>query len=244
MEFVQEEQSGVVAGRQLLACGLNDADIRRKIRRRELSVIHPGVYVDHTGTPTWLQRAWAAVHYAWPAALGGESALRAVEGPGRIKQETIHVVISRHRRVRPQEGIEVHRQADLEAGVLWNVGPPRLRYEQATIDVALAATSQLETIGVLARACGTRRTTAARLARTVGQRSRVSGRDWLLKVLDDVAGGTCSVLEHGYLRGVERAHGLPRARRQVRAVGASGVVYRDVEHPGLLVELDGRLFHD
>lgn len=56
--------------------------IARMVRRRELAVVHPGVYVDHTGTLTWKQRAWAAVLLTWPAALSHDSAVRAGEGPG------------------------------------------------------------------------------------------------------------------------------------------------------------------
>jgi very-short-patch-repair endonuclease len=64
-------------------------------------------------------------------------------------------------------------------------------------------------------------------------------------VLDDVAEGACSVLEHGYLTRVERAHGLARPRRQVVSRSQAGLVYRDVEYAGgLVVELDGLLFHD
>ena len=63
-------------------------------------------------------------------------------------------------------------------------------------------------------------------------------------MLDDVAAGTCSTLEHAYLDRVERAHGLPTADRQVRA-SAKGTVYRDVEYEPYLfiVELDGRIGH-
>ena len=35
--------------------------------------LHPGVYVDHTGEPSWLQLAWASVLLCWPAALAGHS---------------------------------------------------------------------------------------------------------------------------------------------------------------------------
>ena len=54
-------QHGVVSRAQALARGLAPHDLRRLVRRRELAVLHPGVYVDHTGEPTWLQQAWAAV---------------------------------------------------------------------------------------------------------------------------------------------------------------------------------------
>jgi hypothetical protein len=64
-------------------------------------------------------------------------------------------------------------------------------------------------------------------------------------VLNDIAEGTCSVLEHGYLTQVERPHGLPRGRRQARGTGRAGRIYRDVSYPEPFeVELDGRLFHD
>ena len=44
---------------------------------------------------------------------------------------------------------------------------------------------------------------------------------------------------------MERAHGLPRATRQSRSTASVGVCYRDNEYGGrLVVELDGRLFHD
>lgn len=78
-----ELQSGVVARRQVLAAGQTDNDIRRRLRRRAWAQVHPGVYVDHTGALTWLQRAWAAVLFAEPAALCHDSALRADDGPGR-----------------------------------------------------------------------------------------------------------------------------------------------------------------
>lgn len=59
-------QDGVVSRRQALAHGATPADLRRLVRRREWSRLHPGVYVDHTGPPTWQQRAWAAVLFAAP----------------------------------------------------------------------------------------------------------------------------------------------------------------------------------
>jgi hypothetical protein len=50
-------QAGVISRRQALSAGLEPHDVRRLLRRREWALLHPGVYVDHTGTPSWLQRA-------------------------------------------------------------------------------------------------------------------------------------------------------------------------------------------
>lgn len=100
----------------------------------------------------------------------------------------------------------------------------------------------MEALGLLAAACTARRTTPERLLHRLEARGRIARRVWLNAVLDDVAQGTCSVLEHGYLHRVERAHGLSGARRQVRSSLRGGTVFRDVEYDGgLIVELDGRL---
>lgn len=232
------QQSGVISRRQVLDAGLQDHDIRRLLRRRQWARIHDGVYVEHTGPLTWLQRAWAAVLYAAPAALCLESAL---SEHGSV----IHVAVSRGRAMLVEpDGVRIHHLAHLDERTLWNVSPPRLRYEDAALDVACRATSEFEAVVVLADACQSRRTTAVRLQQTLEARRRIPRRRWLKAVLADIATGTCSVLEHAYLRRVERAHGLPRPVRQQRAESSVGICYRDTQYGRLVVELDGRPFHD
>lgn len=239
------DQSGTVARRQALAAGLAPHDLARLLRRRELAVLHPGVYLDHTGEPSWVQRAWGGVLACWPAALAGSSALRAVEGPGARRTESrVTVVVDHRRTVRGPSGVDVVRCRRLHERVQWNTGPPRVRYEEAVLDVASSARSPLDAVAELAAAVQERRTTADRLAQRLAGRSRCPSRAFLSSVLDDVAQGTCSALEHGYLTRVERPHGLRGARRQVRERLGPGLVYRDVVYDaGLVLELDGGLFH-
>ena len=45
-------QDGVACRRQLMAAGCAPADLERMLRRRELTRVLPGVFVDHTGVPT------------------------------------------------------------------------------------------------------------------------------------------------------------------------------------------------
>jgi hypothetical protein len=240
------DQSGVASRAQLLAAGLAPHDIARLVRRRELTALHAGVYVDHTGEPTFLQRCWGGVLLLWPAALAGETALRAAEGPGsRRRDQPIRVAVHRRRRVVARDGLEVVRTDRVDEQVLWNVGPPRFRYEEAAVDVAAEAVSDFAALDSLSRAVQSRRTTAERMLASARSRTRLGRRAWIESVLLDVAAGTCSVLEHGYLHWVERPHGLGDPRRQVVDRLGAGSVYRDVVHPcGLVVELDGRLFHD
>jgi hypothetical protein len=171
--------------------------------------------------------------------------MRAVEGPGRRRDEsTIEVAVELDRRVADRPGLRVHRMAHASDRSLWNLGPPRHRYEDAVLDVALAASTDFGAVSVVADACGGRRTTAMRLIRAFDDRERSPRRQFLRGVLVDVSEGACSVLEHAYLVNVERAHRLPRAQRQQRADASLGVIYRDVSYDDLDLELDGRLYHD
>jgi hypothetical protein len=242
-------QSGVIARRQLLAHGVGPAGIERALRRRDLVRIVPGVFLDHTGEPTWLQRAWAGVLYAWPAALGGHSALRAVAGPGwrhHDDQRPAHVAVDVRRTVRPQAGVRPVRVTGLDQLVLWNTGPPRVRPEVAAIAVVAEQSDPIRRIALLADLWQGRHTTPPRLLAALDATPRVRDRIWIRRILTDLGEGTCSVLEHTYLTRVERAHGLPCGRRQFGRITAQGLTLRDVayERFGLEVELDGRLFHD
>ena len=249
-------QNGVVSRAQALGLGLQPHDVRRLLRRRDLTPIHPGVFVDHTGEPSWVQRAWGAVLACATSegrsgsdlgsALFGASAMRAADGPGRDGSDDwpIRVAIPRERRVVPPRGVVVVRTFGMDHRVQWNLGPPRMRYDEAALDVALEARHEFAAIGAVSRAVQGRHTTAARMAAVLDGRARAPRRDFLAGVLRDVADGSCSVLEHGFTTLVERPHGLPVAIKQQRVGTASGIVYRDATYGERLVELDGRLWHD
>lgn len=249
LQQLLSRQDGVIARRQALAAELTDNDLRRRLRRREWAVVEAGVYVTHTGPLTWRQRAWAAVLALWPAALCHDTAIRAADGPGRRDFEDaapLHVAVDRDRSFRTvPESVVLHRLADFDDKVQWNLAPPRVRIEEAVLDVAAEAKTDFGAIAALANAVQSRRTTAQRLAAALAERKRVGRRAVMAGALADIGEGTCSLLEQGYLDRVERAHGLPQGQRQVGA-SASGPIYRDVTYGAqcLVVELDGRQFHD
>jgi hypothetical protein len=238
-------QSGVVSRRQLVDLGAAPRDIRRMLRRGELFRVHPGVYVNHNGPLTWDQRAWAAVHAHWPAALARQSAL-----PSPTDDGPIHVAIDRKRTVQSLPGVVAHRTPDLAGRVLWVRSPPRVSLEHAAIDVAATKSDLLARFRVFADAVQTRLTTAAAIAEVLKRRHAVPDREVLLELLDDLACGACSVLERDYLL-LERRHGLPTSasegthRQRPAKVGESRA-YRDVDYQpyGVKIELDGRPFHD
>ncbi|NYG59128.1 hypothetical protein BJ980_002051 [Nocardioides daedukensis] len=255
------EQDGVISRRQAHTLGLQPHDLERLVRRRVWARVIPGIFVNHTGPPSWQQRAWAGVLHFEPAALAGASALQVVDGagwqPGPSRQRAprgrtslgdapIEIAVHSSRRVAQLDGYRVVRTGAFSDVVQHSARPPRVRFDEAVLDLAAQAPTDLAAIGVLADACGSRRTTAQRLLATIARRSRLSRRRWLVGVLGDVAAGTCSTLEHVYLDRVQRPHGLPRGNRQASEQTAGGRLFRDVDLPefDLIIELDGRLFHD
>ncbi len=230
-------QAGVMSRRQLLKAGVADGDIRSLVRRRELTRVHRGVYMNHTGEPTWLQRAWAGVLALEPAVLWGPSALYTEGG-------TIHVGIDRRRSSpAPLNGVRVHHVSGLSGRADWAKDPPRMPLVAAAIDVAGLARTDLDAVAELARVLNDRRVTAAGLCAELESRSRTPRGSWLRTVVGDLDSGVCSALEHGYVARVLRPHGLPCGRHQVRGECRAGVVYRDWQAGAVIVELDGRLHH-
>ncbi|MET8520587.1 type IV toxin-antitoxin system AbiEi family antitoxin domain-containing protein [Nocardioides sp. NPDC004968] len=235
-------QDGVATYAQLTAGGLTRIDIERAVRRNELRRVHPRVYVNHTGPLTWEQRAWAAVLYAAPALLCRDS----LEAPrGRDDGRPIHVAIDHSRKVMPQPGIVVHRMRDLERKAYGGT-PPRLKVEDNALAMANEARSEIDAIARVAEVASRTYVTAATLQAALDRAHSLRRRKLIQGLVDDLATGTHSVLEHGYLTKVERAHGLPPGRRQAPRTGASGNQFRDLEYEGyaLVVELDGALGHD
>ena len=236
-------QDGVISRRQVLEAGGSDFDIARVLRRRELTDVHRGVYVNHSGQLTLRQRHWAAVLAYWPAVLAHASALP--DPP----TAAIHVAVGPGRNLRPLPRIVLHRMPDFERRAELDRSPPAVQLEHALIDVVgseLRDKDVAAAFAVLARVCATRRTTPQRILQILATRQRVCGRSTLEAMLADLRDGACSVLERGYLHRVERAHGLPRGKRQNRSTATGLLTYQDVHYraQGVVVELDGRAFHD
>lgn len=235
-------QHGVASRAQLVAGGVTKADLERSLRRNERRRIHPRVYVEHTGPPTWTQRAWAAVLYAAPAYL----CFTNLEEPvGRDDGAPIHIAIDHTRRIAPQEGIVIHRMKRL-AERAYGGSPPRLAVEDNALAMAHEAKREIDAIARLAEVASRRYVTAETLRAALDRYPSIRRRALLAGLIDDLAAGTHSVLEHGYQTLVERAHGLPPGRRQAPRSGPDGSQFRDVEYAAynLVVELDGALGHE
>jgi hypothetical protein len=156
----------------------------------------------------------------------------------------IHVTVPSTRRV-TSPGLVIRSSGRINEARQPNRDPPRTSVEETVLDLAQLATTLDEVCGWITKACGRRLTTEAKLRAALELRKKMRWRDELADILAAAGDGIHSVLEYRYLRDVERAHGLPRSRHQVRVVIDGKVAYRDVyyEEYQLAVELDGRTAH-
>jgi hypothetical protein len=233
-------QDGVATTAQLEAWGVDRRTTARRVRAADWQRIHPGVVALHSGALSWVQRARAALLYAGPgAALSHATAgylhkVLAEPGP------TITVSIPAARRVTPQPGLVVRRRREPPA----SGGRLRTVDLVATVlDLVAEATSEDAVVGLLTDAVRAGARPASVLA-AVSTRARVRHRALVGDLVGEVDAGVESPLELRYARDVERRHGLPPARAQVRDQVDGWWIRADRRYrEGVRVELDGALAH-
>jgi hypothetical protein len=246
LRYVAQIQGGVVTRSQAIRAGLSPGMIKFRVRSGRWRPIHPGVYATFSGDLTRRTRLWAAVLSAGPgAALSHETAAELHRLVDKAA-EVIHLTVPTGRRVSPAEGVILHRSARATEAVQAHTYPPRTRVEETVLDLTQTAKTFDDVCGWVTRAIARELTDETRLRHAMTSRNRLRWREDLAELIVAAAGGDHSVLEFGYHRDVERAHGLPASARQVPFVtpgGRRGRRDRVYEPYGVVVELDGRLAH-
>jgi hypothetical protein len=220
--------------------------IRSRVRRQAWLPLYPGVYTILTGPPGRSARLWAAVLYSGPGALLSHETAAELHGLADTPSDPIYVTVPGHRRVIPAKGISIYRSARALETVQGRTYPLRTRVEETVLDLTQTAATFDDVCGWVTRAFARDLTDEARLRKAMSARPKLRWRTDLDELIAVAADGDHSVLEYRYDRNVERAHGLPEARRQAPFTGPGGRrgrrdrVYQDY---ALVVELDGRLAH-
>jgi hypothetical protein len=248
----------------LTELGLPASTGRTKVRAGRWQPIVPGIFATFTGPVPVPARIWALVLHCGPGAVvGGEAALY-LAGLRERPPERVVVCVPHGRRPVPRAGLQVRERRGLAQMTHPGSSLPRLRVEEAVLDVADEQNCADGVVDILSAVVQRRLTTSERLTATLRRRPRHRWRALVWDVLGDTASGAHSVLERRYLVDVERAHGLPVGERNRpeplspdrraglgrpdgagRLDGAGRVRYRDVRYRqwSVVAELDGWWTH-
>lgn len=196
-----------------------------------------GLYI--VGEVTWHAFAWAALLRGGASASLGGGAACYLHGLIQREPDSITIWCYSPKVALEHSGFRAQfKRAPRRArGEM-----PRTNVEESLCDYASEA-NPLNLIEAVTRAFGQRKTTPARVRDTLATRSRVAQRQLLIALTDHANTGIHSVLEWQFNVLVAKPHGLAELSRQVKLTHSSRV---DVwfDDFGVIVELDGRQFHD
>jgi hypothetical protein len=222
--------------------------MRHRVRTGEWQRIQRGVYAAFSGEIPREAQLWAALLRAGPEAVLSHQT--AAELYGLIKQPGALIHVTVPAASHPAEsgripGVIVHRSRILDRTRHPVLLPPRTRVEDTVLDLIEEMDAPADRYDVICRAIGGRLTTAARLRLALRRRKRFRNRREAESALEDAGQGALSNLERWYLRGVERRHKLPIAKRQARRNVDGQSIYLDnlYEEYLVCVELDGSAAH-
>jgi hypothetical protein len=225
--------------------GLTKDVVAARLERGSWQRFYPGVYAAFSGKPSREAALWAAVLVAGPGAMLSHQTAAEMDALTDTPSSLIHLTVPSERRVRTRAGLVLHYSARASQAIHPARTPPRTRVEETVIDLWEASRSVDDAVSWVTRSLGRRLTTQAKLGAAVQARTKVTRRALLEELLDPEMAGLHSILEHRYVRDVERPHGLPKGTRQAAALVAGHKQYRDTLYKKyrLVVELDGRVSH-
>jgi hypothetical protein len=240
-------QAGVVSRQQAIKSGMSAGEIRARIKFGRWRVLHRGVYATFTGSLTRDAQLWAAVIYAGPGARLSHETAAEIVGLTSGRSPNIQVSIPPRRRVVAVAGVVIHTSS--YNGQIWRPPrgvPPHTSVEDTILDLVHAASNLDDVIGWVTRAIARSVTSEQHLRTAMAARKQLRWRRELDEIIKAASGGAHSVLEYRHDRDVQRAHGLPAAKKQVpfrKPDGARGYLDRYYPEYRLVIELDGKQYH-
>jgi hypothetical protein len=239
-------QAGVITRTQALAAGMTRHAIQARLDSGRWQRLHVGVYAAYSGLPARESLLWAAVLGVRSGGVLCHQTAAELHGLRDVgKSRKIHVMVPRGHSITALTGVVIHYSRRVNVARHPALEPPRTRLEETVLDLAEAEATTTGAISWILTACASRRTKPELLLQAMASRPRMRRRKVLLAALGDARIGVESILEHGYLYRVERAHGLPEGARQRRTRAGGASRYEDVRYEkyGVIVELDGQAAH-
>lgn len=241
-------QEGIVDREQAISAGVSPSALGRRVRSGDWQRASRGVYATFTGKSNREAKLWIAVLRAGPGAVLSHETAAELHGFAGKPVREIHVTVPSGRRPaqhRPLPGAVIHRSRNVQAEPHSAWVLPRTSPEDTLLDLINAASTFNEAYTWICRAIGRGATVPQFLCEALSRRARFRWRTWVTEALAEKEQGLDSPLERRYVKDVERAHGLPAAKRQARRRVGSRNMYLDnlYERYRLCVELDGATTH-
>lgn len=239
----------VIARRQALARGDTAGQIRHRLDTGRWKVIFPGVYLTHSGAPSWRQRLKAATLARGKGAVATlECALNLWNLSDREPPMLTLAEPSSVHRSGTLQGVRTARRRRLSTARRYGI--PVTSAAQTVLDVlAMPGRTSDEDMALITRAVSRKVVTIESLRAELEHHPRHPRRASLSEILTVAAEGFESVAEVKYVERVEKPHGLPRMELQVpidEPDGTRGRVRRiDLKDRkrGIGMEIDGELYH-
>ena len=248
-----ESQQGVLARWQVTGCAPDLRAIDALLRQGRWQVLYRGVYGAYTGRSSRVSTLWAGVRRCGPEAVLSHFTAAELDGITDKPNRATHVSIPQTVRIRFTANefdrrlppIVLHRSPRIDTARHPARTPPRTRPEETVLDLTDVSPTVDAAFWWLSTACGRRLITPDQLMQAANSRRRMRWRADIVEGLTEIIDGVLSNLERQYLHNVQRRHGLPGPRRQVRRRRGTTSAYLDnlYEEFGLAVELDGLASH-
>ncbi len=238
-------QCGVLTRAQALNVGMTDKAVVARLRTARWQRLQRGVYGAFSGEPSRSALIWAAVLRGGRDAVLSHQTAAELSGLLAPSETLIHLTVPSAAPVDRIPGVVLHYSGRLAQARHPVLEPARTRIEETVLDLGQAAGAVDGALGWIFLACGSRQTTADRIAVAMALRPRMRWRPDLAAALDIACEGVHSLLEFRYLNRVERPHGLPAGTRQHQVRRGGRRQYQDVLYEAccVVVELDGRAAH-
>lgn len=231
-------QHGVFTPAQAEEFNVTRAVLNRMVRDGHWHSITRGLW-SVTEHLDWQARVWGGLLLGGEGAVVGGQAAAHLWGAAR-QPATIRIWSPRRHKGHPNlRCIEfgLGRRTPAE-----DIKPDRLPLAQAVIEMCAKARVD-DVVGHVSRAVKSGQTSTAEIREALDSTRSHPNRMLLEDITHEQDSGTESPIERRFLWDVARAHGLPDGTRQA-AASRNGFTDVGYEEYGVLVELDGRAYHE
>lgn len=235
----------MLSRRQLSDVGVTGHHLAARLASGSWQRLGPYVVVLHSGPLSPAQQLWAAVLHGGPGAVLARETAAWADGLTGFTQVALHVVAphgtNRDDLHQPQLEVVVHESLHLgPTDVHPTRTPPRTRLPRSVVDAASAAATDRRCRALIAASVQQRLVLPRHLRAVALPRLTLPRRALVLETINDVEGGSQSLPEIEFLRGLRRV-GLPVPTRQRVVRRRDGRYYLDAEFDPyrVTVEING-----